>query len=153
MARHYAPSDKKKIQLPSFRVPELPKLFAREKIQYKPKRYDRDFSVREMFLLIGATLLFMAGILLPLPKPVSVLLYALSVLFAFAPRLLSALQRILNRKLPDEDVLVLLGILIAFFIGEEMGAAISAILYRLAQTLFRWTALSSWVFPSWTSLS
>lgn len=135
MARHYAPSDKKKIQLPSFRVPELPKLFAREKIQYKPKRYDRDFSVREMFLLIGATLLFMAGILLPLPKPVSVLLYALSVLFAFAPRLLSALQRILNRKLPDEDVLVLLGILIAFFIGEEMGAAISAILYRLAQII------------------
>ena len=127
MARHYAPSDKKKIQLPSFRVPELPKLFAREKIRYKPRRYDRSFSVREMFLLIGATLLFMAGILLPLPKPVSVLLYALSVLLAFAPRLLSALQRILNRKLPDEDLLVLLGILIAFFIGEEMGAAISAI--------------------------
>lgn len=135
MARHYAPSDKKKIQLPSFRVPELPKLFAREKIRYKPRRYDRSFSVREMFLLIGATLLFMAGILLPLPKPVSVLLYALSVLLAFAPRLLSALQRILNRKLPDEDLLVLLGILIAFFIGEEMGAAISAILYRLAQIL------------------
>ena len=135
MARHYASSKKKKIELPSFRVPELPKLFSREKIQYKPRRYERSFSVQEMFLLIGATVLFMAGILLPLPRPVSVLLYALSVLLAFAPRLLIAAQRILDRKLPDEDLLVLLGILAAFFIKEEMGAAIAAILYRLAQIL------------------
>lgn len=136
MARHFAPSEQKtrfKIQLPSFRVPELPKLFKRSKIHYKPKRYNRMFSVQEMFLVIAATLLFMAGILLPVPHAVSVLIYSLAAFFAFLPRILQILQDALNRKLPEEDVLVLLGIIGGFCIGEEAGAAIAAILYRLAQ--------------------
>ncbi len=135
MARHYAPSDhsKKKLPLPSFRVPELPKLFKRDKIHYKPKRYSRVFSVREMFLVIAATLLFMAGILLPVPRAISGILYALAALLAFLPRIFQILQDALARKLPEEDLLVLIGILAAFCIGEEMSAAIAAILYRLAQ--------------------
>ena len=103
MARHFAPSAHKKklkIQMPSFRVPELPKLFKRSKIHYKPKRYNRVFSVQEMFLVIAATLLFMAGILLPVPHAVSVLIYALAAFFAFLPRILQILQDALNRKLP-----------------------------------------------------
>ena len=136
MARHFAPSAHKKklkIQLPSFRVPELPKLFKREKIHYKPKRYQRVFSVQEMFLVIAATLLFMAGILLPVPRLISVLIYAAAAILAFLPRIFQILQDALNRKLPEEDVLVLLGIIGGFCIGEEVGAAIAAILYRLAQ--------------------
>ena len=136
MARHFAPSEQKnkfKIQLPSFRVPELPKLFKREKIHYRPKRYNRVFSVQEMFLVIAATLLFMAGILLPVSRAVSVLIYALAAFLAFLPRILQILQDALNKKLPEEDVLVLLGIIGGFCIGEEAGAAIAAILYRLAQ--------------------
>ena len=135
MARHFAPSKKKtvKIQMPSFRVPELPKLFKREKRNYRPKRYERVFSIQEMFLVIMATLLFMGGILLPLPRWIIVLLYALAALLAFLPRIYQILQDALNRKLPEEDLLVLLGIIGGFCIGEEMGAAIAAILYRLAQ--------------------
>ncbi len=136
MARHFAPSAHKKklkIQMPSFRVPELPKLFKREKIHYKPKRYQRVFSVQEMFLVIAATLLFMAGILLPVPRLISVLIYAAAAILAFLPRIFQILQDALNRKLPEEDVLVLLGIIGGFCIGEEVGAAIAAILYRLAQ--------------------
>ena len=135
MARHFAPSKKKtiKIQMPSFRVPELPKLFKREKRNYKPKRYERVFSIQEMFLVIVATLLFMGGILLPLPRWINVLLYALAAILAFLPRIFQILQDALNRKLPEEDLLVLLGIIGGFCIGEEMGAAIAAILYRLAQ--------------------
>lgn len=136
MARHFAPSAHKKklkIQLPSFRVPELPKLFKREKIHYKPKRYQRVFSVQEMFLVIAATLLFMAGILLPVPRLISVLIYAAAAILAFLPRIFQILQDALNRKLPEEDLLVLLGIIGGFCIGEEVGAAIAAILYRLAQ--------------------
>jgi hypothetical protein len=90
MARHFAPPAHKKklnIQLPSFRVPELPKLFKREKIHYKPKRYQRVFSVQEMFLVIAATLLFMAGILLPVPRLISVLIYAAAAILAFLPRI------------------------------------------------------------------
>ena len=136
MARHFAPSAHKKklkIQLPSFRVPELPKLFKREKIHYKPKRYQRVFSVQEMFLVIAATLLFMAGILLPVPRLISVLIYAAAAILAFLPRIFQILQDALNRKLPEEDVLVLLGIIGGFCIGEAVSAAIAAILYRLAQ--------------------
>ncbi|MBR0199373.1 MAG: cadmium-translocating P-type ATPase [Oscillospiraceae bacterium] len=119
--------------MPSFRVPELPKLFKREKIHYKPKRYQRVFSVQEMFLVIAATLLFMAGILLPVPRLISVLIYAAAAILAFLPRIFQILQDALNRKLPEEDLLVLLGIIGGFCIGEEVGAAIAAILYRLAQ--------------------
>lgn len=136
MARHFAPSAQKnkiKIQLPSFCVPELPKLFKREKIHYKPKRYQRTFSVQEMFLVIAATLLFMAGILLPVPRAVSVLIYALAAILAFLPRIFQILQDALSRKLPEEDLLVLLGVIGGFCIGEEVGSAIAAILYRLAQ--------------------
>ena len=136
MARHFAPSAHKKklkIQLPSFRVPGRPKLFKREKIHYKPKRYQRVFSVQEMFLVIAATLLFMAGILLPVPRLISVLIYAAAAILAFLPRIFQILQDALNRKLPEEDLLVLLGIIGGFCIGEEVGAAIAAILYRLAQ--------------------
>ena len=135
MARHYAPSNKKKISLPIPRFNGLPKLFQRKKIEYRPKRYARAFSVREMFLVIAATLLFMAGILLPLPRWASLTVYALSVLLSFAPRLLQILQDLLRKKLPEEDLLVLVGIALAFLIHEETGAAIAAILYRLAQIL------------------
>ena len=45
------------------------------------------------------------------------------------------LQSALSRKLPDEDLLFLLGVIIAFCIGESMGAAIASILYRLMQIL------------------
>ena len=136
MARHFAPPAHKKklnIQLPSFRVPELPKLFKREKIHYKPKRYQRVFSVQEMFLVIAATLLFMAAILLPVPRLISVLIYAAAAILAFLPRIFQILQDALNRKLPEEDLLVLIGIVGGFCIGEEAGSAIAAILYRLAQ--------------------
>lgn len=142
MARHFAPSDSKKksIKLPSFRIPELPKLFKREKIHYKPKRYSRAFSVREMFLVIAATLLFMAGILLPLPGAVTLLLYAASAILAFLPRIFQILQDALEKKLPEEDLLVLIGIVGGFAIGEGPAAAIAAILYRLAQVFEAYAA-------------
>ena len=143
MARHFAPSAHKKklkIQMPSFRVPELPKLFKREKIHYKPKRYQRVFSVQEMFLVIAATLLFMAGILLPVPRLISVLIYAAAAILAFLPRIFQILQDALNRKLPEEDLLVMIGIVGGFCIGEEAGSAIAAILYRLAQVFEAYAA-------------
>lgn len=139
MARHYAPSNKKKIQLPSLRIPELPKLFKREKRSYVPKRYDRTFSVREMVLVIIATLLFIAGLLFPLPQWASLLVFGVSVVFSFLPCLMQLLQKLLKRKMPDEDLLILLGLVLAFCIAEQMSAAIAAILYRLAQILEAYT--------------
>lgn len=138
MARHFAPTEKKKIKLPalpSLRSPALPKLFPRVKRSYAPRRYARSFSVREMVLVILATLLFMAGILLPLPGAIRVLLNAAAALLALLPLLFSDLQSILQKKIPEDDLLVLLGVIGAFCIGEETGGAIAAILYRVTQIL------------------
>ena len=138
MARHFAPTEKKKFKLPalpSLRSPALPKLFPRVKRSYAPRRYARSFSVREMVLVILATLLFMAGILLPLPGAIRVLLNAAAALLALLPLLFSDLQSILQKKIPEDDLLVLLGVIGAFCIGEETGGAIAAILYRVTQIL------------------
>lgn len=138
MARHFAPTEKKKIKLPalpSLRSPALPKLFPRVKRSYAPRRYARSFSVREMVLVILATLLFMAGILLPLPGAIRVLLNAAAALLALLPLLFSDLQSILQKKIPEDDLLVLLGVIGAFCIREETGGAIAAILYRVTQIL------------------
>lgn len=143
MARHYAPTQKKKLRLPampSLRMPvlskpALPKLFSRQKRSYAPRRFVRSFSVGDMLLLMTATLLFIAGLLLPLPGWISTLLFAFSALLAAAPMLLQLLQRAFARKMPDEDLLAILGVILAFCIGEGMGGAIAAILYRLMQIL------------------
>lgn len=138
MARHFAPTEKKKIKLPalpSLRSPALPKLFPRVKRSYAPRRYARSFSVREMVLVILATLLFMAGILLPLPRLIRVAMNAAAALLALLPLLFSDLQSLLQKKIPEDDLLVLLGVIGAFCIGEETGGAIAAILYRVTQIL------------------
>lgn len=138
MARHFAPTPKKKIklpQLPSFRTPALPKLFPRVKRSYAPRRYARSFSVREMVLVILATLLFMASILLPLPKAILVCIQAVASILALLPLLFSDLQNLLQKKIPEDDLLVLLGVIGAFCIGEGTGGTIAAILYRMTQIL------------------
>ena len=56
-------------------------------------------------------------------------------ILALIPVLLHVLQSALSRKLPDEDLLFLLGVIIAFCIREAMGAAIASILYRLMQIM------------------
>ncbi len=138
MARHFAPSEKKKMQLPALpklRLPKLPKVLTQERKSYPPRRIERDFSVRDMVVLIGATLLFIAGLLLPVPALLASLFFVLAALLALLTPIFQLLQRILGRKQPDEDLIALLGVLGAFCIGEGMGGAIAAILYRLTQIL------------------
>ncbi len=144
MARHYAPTKKKKLtlklpEMPTLRISALPKLFSREKRSYAPRRFVRSFSMGDMLLLMAATLLFIAALLFAFPALVKGLLFAFSALLAAAPMLLGQLQRILARKMPDEDLLVILAAILAFCIGEGMGGAIALILYRLLQILEAYT--------------
>lgn len=135
MARHFAPSEKKKIKLPSFQIPTLPKLFPKEKRQITKRQFDRVFSLSDMALLLVAALLFIAGILIPMAAWVGTILFALSALLALVPLLLQTLQRLFSKRWPDEDLLAVLGVIGAFSIGEGAYGAIAAILYRLAQIL------------------
>ena len=135
MARHFAPSKKKKIELPSLRIPTLPKLFVRDQKNRTDRRFAREFSVRDMLLLIAATVLFIAGLLLQRWAALATLLFVLAAGLALFTPILQILQRIFSKKMPDEDLLVLVGVLLAFLIGEGMNGAIAAILYRLMQIL------------------
>ena len=135
MARHFAPTTKKKISLPKLRLSALPKLFPEPKKLVRRKKYERVFSMQDMILTLAATLLFIVGLLFTLPPWASTALFGVCAILALIPVLLHVLQSALSRKLPDEDLLFLLGVIIAFCIGEAMGAAIASILYRLMQIL------------------
>ena len=134
MARHFAPTKKKKLALPSLRIPALPRLFP-PRMKARRKQYDRPFSVQDMALVLVAALMFIAVLLFRLPHWLELALLGGGALLAMLPMLLGILQRIIARKLPDEDLLVLIGVIGAFCIGEGIGGAIAAILYRLAQIL------------------
>lgn len=142
MARHYAPSDKKKNnkldlkwRLPSFRFSTLPKLLETKKRPLPKKSYPRVFSVGEMLLLLGATLLFIISIIFRFPPLIETALLALSAALALLPPLFQNVLKIFSRRMPDEDILIAIGVIAAFCIGERVGGAIAAVLYRLAQIL------------------
>lgn len=139
MARHFAPSKKKKRKLPSLRAPALPKLFGPEKKKRRARSFDREFSVRDMLFVILATILFMVGLLLQRSPAIATLLFALAAGLALTNPLLHVLQSLFSRKVPDEDMLVCLGVVLAFCIGEGAAGAIAAILYHLMQILEAYT--------------
>ena len=114
MARHFAQTKKKRLSLPDFKLPQLPKLIKKGKRRRRKIRYERVFSIREMYLLLAATLLFILGILLPLPENAVIAILAVSAAVALFPLLPGILRRCLGGKLPG---------------------AIAAILYRLSQIL------------------
>ena len=117
MARHFAPSKKKKIVLPKLRLKALPTLFPKENKSVRRKKYQRIFSAQEMILTLAATLLFIAGLLFPLPRWASLAVFGFSALLALLPLVLNLLERVLAHKLPDEDLLALIGVLASFCIG------------------------------------
>ena len=140
MARHFAPTKKKKITLPTLQIPtlrldSLPRLFPRRKKAAGRRKFDRPLSVADMALVLVAALLFIAAILFRMPSWLELAILAVAALLALLPSILGVLQSILSRKLPDEDLLMLIGVISAFCIGEWIGGSIAAILYRLAQIL------------------
>lgn len=135
MARHLAPSKKKRIVLPKLNLPRFPGSLSGIKQHARKRQIDRVFSVKDMLLLLGATLVFILSILLPLPQWVERILLVLTALIALFPVLFGQFERVLRHKQPDEDLLVLLAVIAAFCIGENLGGAIAAILYRLGQIL------------------
>lgn len=142
MARHYAPSDTKKNnkgnqkrRLPAFRFSTLPKLLETKKRPLPKKAYPRVFSVGEMLLLLAATLLFIVSIVFRFPPIIETALLACSAALALLPPLVQNMLKLFSRHLPDEDILIAIGVIAAFCIGEQVGGAIAAVLYRLAQIL------------------
>ena len=133
MAKHLAPSkEKKQFKLPSIPTDKLPRVvdfrFGKEK-----KRYPRDFSLRAMIPVLMAALLFLLGFLLGRPLWVKVLLLGASALCSGFDPVRRTLQRVLNRKWPDEDLFFLAAAIIAFCIGEYAAGAFALLMVRAGE--------------------
>lgn len=134
MAKHLAPPKKKKIKLPEIDQEALPRVVSFRFGQEK-KRYVRDFSLRAMVPVLAAALLFLVGFLLRGPAWVKLLLLGASALCSGFDLLRRCLIRIVNKKLPDEELLFVIAAVIAFGIGEYAAGAFSLLMIRAAELL------------------
>ncbi len=132
MAKHLAPSKEKKMKMPELRREALPKV-VHFRFGQNRKEYERRFSLRMMLPVLAAALLFLVGFLLRGPAWVKVFLLATSALCAGFDLLRRSLAKIVNRRLPDEELLFLLGVVIAFIIGDYAGAAFALLVIRSAE--------------------
>lgn len=132
MAKHLAPSQKKNVKMPELRREALPKVvnfhFGQDR-----KEYEREFSLRSMIPVAAAALLFLVGFLLRGPVWVKVLLLGASALCSAFDLLRRSLARIVNRRLPDEELLFVLAAVIAFALGEYAAGAFALLVIRSAE--------------------
>ena len=127
---------RKKLSFGDAKMPELPKVFHRRK---KKKRYaisyDRVFSLQEILPVLLAVILFLASCFAPAAGWPKIVGFALSAVIAAAPILYRMVIRVLDRKLPDEDLLIVIAVILAFVLKEYAAAAMAMILYRAGQLL------------------
>ena len=132
MAKHLASSKQNQLQQKKEYRKVLPKV-----VQFRPeeyeKSYERRFELREVVPVLAAVLLFVLAAVLPVRNVFKVLLYGLSCLAASFTLLRRTLWRVFDRRLPDEDFLIVLAVILAFCIKEFPAAAISVILYRFVE--------------------
>ena len=135
MAKHLAQEKEKKEKKErkiEFRRDVLPRVVNFRFGQNK-RRYVRDFSLRTMIPVLAAALLFLVGFLLRYPAWVKVLLLGASALCSAYDLLRRSLLRIVNKKLPDEELLFVIGAAIAFAIGDHAAAAFALLVFRAAE--------------------
>ena len=132
MARHLAPEKTKTIKKPQLRLQALPKVihfrFGEER-----RQYEREFSLRSMLPVLLAALLFLLGFLLRGALWVKLLLLGLSALCAAFDPLRRCLLRVVNGRLPDEELLVMIAVVIAFCIGEYAAGAFAMLMLRAGE--------------------
>ena len=118
------------------KLPELPKVFRRRK---KKKRYtinyERVFSLQEILPVLLAVILFLVSWFAPAKDWPKIVGYALSAVIAAIPLLRRLMIRLIDRKLPDEDLLIVIAVILAFVLKEYAAAAMAMVLYGVSQLL------------------
>ena len=118
------------------KLPELPKVFRGKKKKKKyAKAYERVFSLQELIPVLLAVVLFLAVCFAPVSGWPRIAIFALAALSAAFPILQRIVVRVLDRKLPDEDLLILLAVILAFVLKEYAAGAVAMILYGIGQLL------------------
>ncbi len=118
----------------SVKLPGLKKLspFKPQKIKFA-KTYDRVFSLHEMLPVLAAVLLFLLTCFAPVSGWAKLLGYVLATVASAVPLLRRLMEKLWNHELPDEDLLILIAIVLAFCLGEHAAAAMAAILYSVCR--------------------
>ena len=133
MAKHLPPKKTRQIKLPELKMPALPRLFHFGGRPLHLKTYEREFTASQaIFWLIGL-LLFLFARFLPMGNRARTVFYLFSALVAAYPMMFAMVKKLLMRRLPDEDILVLLAVLLAFCLRAPASAALAMLLYRLGQ--------------------
>ena len=118
------------------KLPELPRLFPQRTRKANVNiRYERSFSLRQMAPVLASALLFVAACFLPAEGWARLLGFALAALASGYVLLLRLGRRVMLRKLPNEDLLILLSVVLSFVCGNYAAGAIAMILFRACELL------------------
>ena len=85
------------------------------------------FSVQEVFPVLLAGVLFAASCFIPSSGWPKIFGFALSALIAAVPSLQSLADKILDRKIPGEELLILIAVILVFVLKEYSAAAMAMI--------------------------
>ena len=95
-------------------------------------RHQRGFTAAEVLLIAASSVLMMLVWLIPTTGWLRVLTFAAVAFFAGFPIITDAAESVINGELLESDVLMTLGAVAAFCIGEYTTAVFILIIYRVA---------------------
>ena len=144
MGKHVAPPKNKHVKVRETQKRSLPdlreliksvlnidlKTLGIEKVQRR--RHERGFTAPEVIQIAASSVLMMLVWLIPTAGWLRVLSFAAVVIFAGFPIILDAAESVINGELLESDVLMALGAVVAFCLGEYPTAIFIMIIHRVA---------------------
>lgn len=144
MGKHVAPPKNKHVKVRETQKRSLPdlrelirsvlnidlKTLGIEKVQRR--RHERGFTAPEVIQIAASSVLMMLVWLIPTAGWLRVLSFAAVVIFAGFPIILDAAVSVINGELLESDVLMTLGAVVAFCLGEYPTAIFIMIIHRVA---------------------
>ena len=144
MGKHVAPPKNKHVKVRETQKRSLPdlreliksvlnidlKTLGIEKVQRR--RHERGFTAPEVIQIAASSVLMMLVWLIPTAGWLRVLSFAAVVIFAGFPIILDAAESVINGELLEIDVLMALGAVVAFCLGEYPTAIFIMIIHRVA---------------------
>ena len=144
MGKHVAPPKNKHVKVRETQKRSLPdlreliksvlnidlKTLGIEKVQRR--RHERGFTAPEVIQIAASSVLMMLVWLIPTTGWFRVLTFAAAAIFAGFPIILDAAESVINGELLESDVLMTLGAVVAFCLGEYPTAIFIMIIHRVA---------------------
>lgn len=124
--------------------PKVKVVFEEKKLQAKAKaaqsHHEEEYNRKEILKLVVGGAIFAAGVLLDLPKQVELIVFLASYLLVGAPVVLRAVKGILRGQVFDENFLMSVATIGAFFVGDY-AEGVAVMLFYLVGELFQAVAV------------